>query len=139
MRFSGPGDITILSLAQVRAESAKNTAADGGGGELVLDTLFVDIAPGAVANADFTAYGRIARAEIGRALRENDTTAHRVYKVQIDFWIDGNAQVRRPKLLRSSGRRQLDEAILDVIRAIVMQRRPPAGMPQPIRVTIDSL
>lgn len=141
MRFSGPGDVTILSLAQLRAETARNAAADPDrpNGELMLDTLHVDVAPGAAARADFTAYGRTARTEIGRALRENDFTAHRIYQVQIDFWVDDKGKVRRPVLLRPAGQRVLDRAILDVIRAIVMREPPPAGMPQPIRVTIDSL
>lgn len=138
---TGTQDIALASVAAVRMGGSAGGTASGEGGEttLVLDTLYVDAPPGAERRPDFTDYGQLVRSEIKQALTHSPETARRIYDIRIELWVDARGGVRRPRLLRSSGRADLDAAIERALAAIVLKTPPPSGMPQPIRVAVVGL
>lgn len=132
---TGTQDITLASFTEIRAGVGPGGAA-AGETTLVLDTLYVDVPPGAQQRPDFTEYGQLVRAEIRRALTKNPGTARRVYNMRIEIWIDSRGGVRRSRLVRSSGNSELDSAIERVLATISTGTPPPPGMPQPVRAAI---
>lgn len=139
IRYTGPADVTLVAASFGRGDRGEGGDLATSSGDLTLDTLYVDVAPGTAERTDFSDYGRTVRQEIKRALGRNTDTADRIYQVQFDLWVDPQGRARRPRLLRSSGRTQLDDAICHVIETMALKAPPPPGMPQPIRVTIIAI
>lgn len=121
------------------AVAADGSTGDGSAGVLVLDTLYVDVPPGAEQQPDFTAYGALVGGEIRRALHRNPATTYRLYDVRIELWVDEWGRVNRPTLVKSSGDARLDLAILRAIENVTLAEPPPKGMPQPVRAAILGL
>lgn len=132
---TGSQDIALASVAAVREGGATDGTARAET-TLVLDTLYVDVPPGVERRPDFTDYGQLVRTGVRKALTRDPETARRIYDVRIELWVDASGRVRRPHLLRSSGRADLDAAIQRALAAIVLEVPPPPGMPQPVRVVI---
>ncbi len=140
IRYNSPTDIMLVSMGEAKAPAA--VGLDPGGAAaatLVLDTLYVDVAPGSRQRPDFTGYSRVVVSELKRALRQNPETADRIYQVQLDIWINDRGQLRHPRLVKSTGRRQLDQAINRVVESTTLKNLPPKDMPQPVRFTIIAL
>lgn len=138
IRYTNPRDVTLLAISDARAARAGAPEADlsGSEGALILDTLYIELPPGAEKRPDFTAYGQAVRREITRALARSGETAYRTLHVQVELWVDAQGHVQRPHLLRSSGVPTLDVAIQRVLASIKLKDPPPSEMPQPVRVTI---
>ncbi|HEX4182802.1 MAG TPA: TonB family protein [Caulobacteraceae bacterium] len=143
----GSADLTIhytssRDVTLVPAFEAPRAGRDPDNGRIVsesslsLDTLYVELPPGADKRPDFSAYGQAVRVEIKRALARSGETAHRTVNVQIELWVDEAGHVRRSRITRSSGQADLDAAIQRVLGAVVFKDPPPPAMPQPVRVTI---
>lgn len=112
---TGTPDISLAAVSR-RKSGAPAGGADGGDATLVLDTLYVDVPPGAEQRPDFSDYGQLVRQEIKRALTHSPETARRIYDVRIELWVDSQGCVQRPHLVRSSGKADLDASIQHVLR-----------------------
>jgi len=140
IRYNSPTDIMLISAAEEKTEverQAKLGRSDVDG--LVLDTLYVDVAPGSQERPDFTGYSHVVMSELKRALHRDPEIANRVYQVQLDIWINDRGQLRHPRLVKSTGMNQLDQAIRRVVEGTTLKSLPPKGMPQPVRFTIIAL
>ncbi len=140
IRYTGPQDITLVSVERKRSGDRQAVAelADPQG-ELTLDTLYVDVAPGAADRQDFVDYGRAVRLQVKRALAKSSLTANRIYHVQIDVWIDEQGHLQESELLQSSGTAELDAIIRRVVETIRMDKLPPKDIPLPIRITMIAI
>lgn len=141
IRYTGPQDITLTAAGDNTGFADLDAAGSGGGrvGVMVLDTLHVDVPAGAEHRPDFTAYGRTVRLAIKDALTRDPETANRVFDLQIDIRIGRDGKVREPRLLRSTGRLRLDEAIRRVLESTVIKDFPPPELPQPIRIAVVAI
>lgn len=133
IRHTSPHAVALVSTGE-RMESPGGE--EGGGGSLELDTLYLELPPGARQKPDFGQYSQRTREEIKRALSRNSATAYRTGTLQIQIWIDGRGHVREARLVRASASRQFDSSVEQVLRAVAVGAPPPPGMPQPIKVTI---
>lgn len=145
IRYTGPRDVAIVSVAPGRLRRKSYEVGRGvaaGSPVLEVGTLYV-AAPrdrvDAVAASDYTAYGRILKTEIRRALDADQETARRSYHVQYDVWIERDGRIGRTDQLRSSGKARLDREIRRVVARIVVSQPPPGAMPQPVRISILAL
>ncbi len=142
IRYTSPTDFMLVSAAQIKAEQqAEGAAADqqAPGAALVLGTLYVDVPPGAEQRPDFSRYGQAVRAELKRSLAQSPDTVNRIYQVQLDIWINHLGHLRHPRVVKSTGRADLDDAIRRVVEATTIKDPPPKGLPQPVRITIIAL
>jgi len=128
-------DVALVPWATIRANAAQGVGSDGET-MLVLDTLYVSVPPGAEQRPDFSAYGQLVRNQILKTLSNDPRTAKRVFKVQVDLWVAPNGAITETRLTRSSGMSAFDATLLQTIGSIVVSRAPPAGMRQPIHVTV---
>lgn len=140
IRYTGPRDITLVSIERIRIGDRQSAAeVTGAAGELTLDTLYVDVAPGVADRPDFTAYGRAVRLEVKRALANTPNTANRIYHIQFDVEVDRQGRIERANLLRSSGSGDVDRLVRHVIEDVRLNQPPPSDMPQPIRITVVAI
>jgi len=77
--------------------------------------------------------------QIRQALVQSPETARRIYHVRLAIMIDADGRLQMARLLRSSGFPALDREIGQVVASIKINRPPPKGIPQPIRVTIIAI
>lgn len=139
IRYNGPQEIALVAATAPRSDpDGPEAVGEAEGGLFVLDTLHVDVAPGAD-RPDYAEYGRDVRSQIKRALAQSADTANRVYQIQFDVFVAPDGQLWHSRLLRSSGKASLDGAVRHVIEATKLKSPPPEGMPQPVRVTIISI
>jgi TonB family protein len=141
IRHTGPQDVTLVA-ADAIGSGADPRVADSGGdrvGVMVLDTLYVDLPPGAERRPDFSEYGRMVRLDVKRALARDAETSNRVFDLQIDIWIDREGRVERPRLLASTGRPRLDAAIRRVLASTTLEKPPPPDLPQPVRIAVVAI
>jgi len=138
IRYTGPRDITLVPIVRLSAGD-RDIGADAAAGELTLDTLYIDVAAGASDRPDYADYGRIVRLQIRQALVQSPETARRIYHVRLAIMIDADGRLQMARLLRSSGFPALDREIGQVVASIKINRPPPKGIPQPIRVTIIAI
>lgn len=133
-------DLTILASGGdsvlVPVSDLRNRAGEAGGGTtLVLDTLYVDVPPGSEQRRDYADYGQRVRAQLLHAITSDPRTAKRIYTLRLGITIAANGAVGIARLTRAEGTAGVIDALQRVIRGIVLDR-PPAGMPQPIYLTI---
>ncbi len=142
IRYTSPTDFMLVNAAQAKAEEqAKGVAGTGeaAGASLVLGTLYVDVPPGTGQRPDFSLYGQAMRSELKRSLARSPDTANRIYQVQLDVWVNHLGRLRYPRMVKSTGRPELDESIRRVVEATTVKDPPPKGLPQPVRITIIAL
>lgn len=130
-------DVALVPVAAIRTGQVPGGAA-GSNGEmtLVLDTLYVSVPPGAEEHPDFNSYGQLVRAEIRRMLTRDSRTARRVYRMDVDIWVDPKGAISETRVTQSSGTAALDSVLRKVIEGIAVGQPPPAGMRQPIHATV---
>ncbi len=78
-------------------------------------------------------YAGIVQQEVENALRANRRTRRAVFDVEVAVWIDASGRVTRVKVRKSTGSRELDQAIEnEVFAGMVLREPPPADMPMPM-------
>jgi len=83
-------------------------------------------------------YGGLLKSEILDRLQEDKETRKGSYSVSVRLWVRADGTVERVALAQSSGNRQRDDAIEQVLKRIRMAQAPPADMPQPVSLRINS-
>ncbi len=72
-------------------------------------------------------------------LSSHDDVRATTYSVVVQVWIESDGRVQRFRLLNSTGKPDLDEALAHAIEAIPrFEEPPPSDMPQPLRLRIVS-
>ncbi len=88
-------------------------------------------------------YGRYAAAietALKRFFHEDRTLRTNEFSIQLDLWITEAGTIDQCRLRRSSGNAGLDEDIVEALQfAQLKVERPPADMPQPLRIRVQSL
>lgn len=108
---------------------------------LPLDTLEVrgeaTIPPAAGQSLDLRLYGGVVGSAVHQALLADRLTASGRYRVTLKLWIAPSGAVERV-VAGSSGDRERDLAIATVVRQVVIDPPPPAGLPQPVVLVVRS-
>lgn len=142
IRYTGPKEVALVSSARSAAQDEADEAAaelDGAKGALQLDTLYVDVAAGAERHPDYSLYARMIRVQIKKALTHAPETADRIYHIRFELWIDDEGRITKSNIILSSGRRDLDRAIQDVVQGLLLAEPPPKDMPLPVYLTMIAI
>lgn len=129
-------DVALVPVTALLAGRMPGKASSNGEMTLVLDTLYVSVPPGSEEHPDFNSYGQLVRAKIRKTLTEDSRTARRVYRMDLDIWVDSKGAVNETRVTQSSGTTALDAVLRRVIGGVAIGQSPPAGMRQPIHVTV---
>ena len=81
-------------------------------------------------------YPGLVQGTVWDALCGDARTAPGPYRSVLRFQVDAAGQVRRARLLGSTGDARRDAAMLEVVQRVRMERPPPPDMPQPVTLLI---
>lgn len=98
---------------------------------LTLGTLHVD------GPEDFSFYSSILAADLQQALCKRSGLRFVTLLVRANLWVDRFGRVEHAELSRSTGDRARDERLVQVLNEFSVSKPPPAGLPQPVLVSID--
>jgi hypothetical protein len=108
----------------------------GAAADLALDPLRVsptDLVPD---QSDLAEYTAIVQTDIQNVLRRSAKTRSGNYRVGVKLWVAGSRMVERVELFSSTGDRERDAAISDVLHGLAISAAAPANVAQPVRVVI---
>jgi len=107
-----------------------------GSADMALDTLHV-VSPqnGPDRNA-LAEYMGVIQQDVQQALRKGGKTSSGSYRVGVDLWVDPSRTIRKTEVFRSTGDRERDVAVSEVLQGLVIRQSAPARTPQPVRVMI---
>ncbi|HEY0219534.1 MAG TPA: STN domain-containing protein [Afipia sp.] len=104
--------------------------------DLSLDTIRVNAASNRADEAQLREFGDVIQSEVETVLRKNSKIRSGNYRIRVKLWIDPLRTIRHAELAQSTGDRDRDTAITDVLQGFVVSRIPPPNTPQPIRVIV---
>ncbi len=82
-------------------------------------------------------YGLQVQSDISDALSSDDTIARITYTIVVKLWIRFDGHIQHVKLVKSTGDRDIDKRMEQIIRKIRFER-PPTSLRMPIRYRISS-
>jgi protein TonB len=83
-------------------------------------------------------YGGLVKNEILDQLNSEKRAHSGAYKMIVDVWFRSDGSVDRVRILQSSGDRDRDQAIEQRLLRYRMSQAPPAGMPEPFKLSFVS-
>jgi protein TonB len=87
----------------------------------------------------FNVYAGVLRTDLQRTLSKHSDLRRRVYRVEIHLWINPDGSIKRSELVGGTGDESTDAAIREALKnAPSFTEGPPANMPQPVRLRINS-
>ncbi|QTF08707.1 energy transducer TonB [Brenneria izadpanahii] len=90
---------------------------------------------GGVGNAT---YGQYLSYMFQQILRQDDSTRLLSYRLQVNVWFNEAGSMTRVELVRSSGNKTVDDAIIAALRrAPAMTQKPPKSLTLPVRVSLQ--
>ncbi|KAF1073152.1 TonB family protein [Variovorax sp.] len=117
---------------------AEAIPAEAGGGFVLKPAA---IAPAAVPReaelGDLAGYPGLVQARVWQALCGNPQTAPGSYRSLLRFQVDASGQIRRVRLLGSTGSASRDAAVQATLQALRIDRPPPSALPQPLTMFIE--
>lgn len=73
------------------------------------------------------------------SMLDNEHIRRKAYSIVVQIWVSENGEIERAKLSQSTGDREIDTSLVEMITGMpMMAQAPPAQMPQPIRLRISS-
>lgn len=79
------------------------------------------------------------QSDLQEALSERDDIRKKRYAVKVNMWIEPDGRVRNLEMIGTSGNAELDRSLRAALKQITqLSNRPPADLPQPIRLRIAS-
>jgi protein TonB len=84
-------------------------------------------------------YGGVLQREVQQHLQRSAKLRGSEYRVYLRLWIAGSGEVAKVELAESTGNAEVDEQLrLALADLPVLRDRPPAEMPQPVRLRVTS-
>lgn len=137
VRYARADSVVLVNPASAKSDDPPEEVVLGGGADLALETLHVAsphvIAPDRAALNDYI--GVIQR-DVQQALRKGGKKSSGNYRVGLDLWVDPSRIIRKTEVFRSTGDRERDVAISEVLQGLVIRQDAPARTQQPVRVMI---
>jgi hypothetical protein len=86
--------------------------------------------------AGFMPYLAVVQNSVEKAFCRSPLTVPGAYQVKLEFRIGAAGEVLQPRLIGSTDNAARDQAIAGLLRGLVVDRPPPADMPQPVIMAI---
>jgi hypothetical protein len=136
IRYARADSVVLVNPAVAMADEPPEEVVLGGS-DLALETLHV-ASPQAIVpdRAALNDYIGVLQQDVQQALRKGGKRSSGNYRVGLDLWVDPSRTVRKTEVFRSTGDRERDVAISEVLQGLVIRQDPPARTQQPVRVMI---
>jgi hypothetical protein len=132
IRFTRPNAVVLSDPnARVGHPSRRTNSFD-----LSLDAIRVTAGVERGGERQLREFGNTVQNEVETVLRKNNRIRSGNYRIRVKLWIDPSRTIRRAELAQSTGDRERDTAITDVLKGFVISQVPPPNTPQPIRVIV---
>ena len=123
-----PGNLLSLDADGVAGSDGFGLGAKRGGRDLL-----------ASGGDRFAWYAGMLKQDLLSLLSDDHAIRSRAYSVNVRLWLDGRGAVTRVALASSTGDRQLDRRLEDLLSGMDrVAEAPPDGMPQPVQIRIVS-
>ena len=87
----------------------------------------------------FNSYAAALKGEVQRYLARQNALRRRQYSIDVLVWVGADGTVKRYKLSGTSGDDDVDAALEEALSSLpAFSQGPPANMPQPIRLRVNS-
>lgn len=93
-------------------------------------------APRAAGLGSLAGYPSLVQAQVWQALCDDARTRPGSYRSLLRLEVDAAGQVRRPRLLGSTGDAERDAAMLQVLQGVQLAQSPPPDLPQPLTLLV---
>jgi hypothetical protein len=136
IRYARADSVVLVNPAAAMADEPPDEVVLGGT-DLALETLHV-ASPQAIVpdRAALNDYIGVLQQDVQQALRKGGKKSSGNYRVGLDLWVDPSRIIRKTEVFRSTGDRERDVAISEVLQGLVIKKDPPARTQQPVRVMI---
>lgn len=92
-----------------------------------------------VSRLAYMSYSRLLQRHIQEALTHDNAVKRADYVVVVRIWLTPEGAIQKAELGDSSGDKDMDAALQNALSALkAMHERPPANMPQPVRLRISN-
>jgi hypothetical protein len=136
IRYSRPAAITLAPASAPNPDDPPTNLLPSAAADMSLDTLRVT----GTAEPDgrrFDQYIAAVQADLEKALKKIVATRRGDYRISVKLWVDPSRTVERAELQGSTGDRDRDGAIANVLRGLVLSHAAPANTPQPMLFMIS--
>lgn len=93
-------------------------------------------APRASGLGSLDGYPGLVQAQVWEALCDNARTRPGTYRSLLRFEVDATGQLRRPRLLGSTGDPARDAAMVEILQRVHLAQSPPPDLPQPLTLLV---
>jgi hypothetical protein len=136
IRYSRPAAITLAPASAADPDDPPTHPLTSGAADMALDTLRVT----GTAEPDshrFDQYIAAVQTDLEKALKKVVARRRGDYRISVKLWVDPSRTVERAELQGSTGDRDRDGAIANVLRGLVLSHAAPANTPQPMLFMIS--
>ncbi|WP_345245399.1 energy transducer TonB [Pigmentiphaga soli] len=120
--------VTIAGDAQAGTDAYGALSGDGGGAN------GTGMPRGGPGNGSYGAY---VSSSLQRELARDDRTKTLAFDdIRLDVWLDSEGRTTRAELVKGTGRKEIDAAVLAMVQEFRCDERPPPGMPFPLHMTV---
>lgn len=123
VRYVNAGSFTLAPAGVARGSAPQSVARDAGIG--------ADGRP-----SDYRSYFAAVQASLRAALCQRQETRPGLYRVGLRLWLGPSGAVTRSELLSSTGNRNRDAMLAQVLSTVIIDEPPPATLPQPVTVVL---
>ncbi len=136
IRYARADSVVLVNPASARSDEPPDEVVPGSA-EIALETLHVT-SPQVVGSdrAALNDYIGVIQQDVQQALRKGGKKSSGSYRVGLDLWVDPSRTIRKTEVFRSTGDRERDVAISEVLQGLVIRQDAPARTMQPVRVMI---
>lgn len=94
---------------------------------------------GGSSGSEYAWYANVLQQDIADLLSDNNKIRQSRYIIEVQLWFEQNGKVKKAKLIKSSGDAAMDRSIQLALNEMGnLRERPPEGIPQPVRLRIES-
>lgn len=120
-------------------EPGSDKGLDGTQSGTVTDPNHFPTASGGNGGLGFGWYGAAVQHEVQRYLRKRASLGNTNYMATVRVWLSPGGEITRVEIATSSGSGEVDETLRVALEHMpALRERPPAEMPQPIRLRVNS-
>lgn len=87
----------------------------------------------------YAGYASLVQRSVQQYLQRDDKTRKGRYSATVAMWLDADGTIRRSQVIGSTGKPELDAAIVQALQGRALPQPPPAEMPQPINLRIGAV
>lgn len=87
----------------------------------------------------YAGYAAMVQRNVQQYLQRDDKTRKGRYSATVAMWLNADGSIQRSQIVATTGKPELDAAIIAALQGRSLPQAPPADMPQPINLRIGAI